>query len=105
MPERMQPIRRAKRQRVTSLRGFIVRWDVDSHGSAMVSRVRRFVFGQHVERHGRRYAYPGFVERGGVRYLGQSVPFVTQLRLLEIRGFMQRNGVRFHATSAALGPR
>ena len=99
----MRSIRRAKRQRAASLRGFIVTWDVDSRDAAMVSRVRRFVYGQRVDRHGRRYTYPGFVEREGVRYLGQSVLFVTQPRILEIRVFMEQNGVQFHETSASLG--
>ncbi|MEK6851398.1 MAG: hypothetical protein AABY30_02545, partial [Candidatus Thermoplasmatota archaeon] len=78
-------------------------WDVDSRDRAMCARVRRFVFGTTFSKGGRTYRYPGFVEREGVRYLGQSVLFVTPDRFRELASFLHRTGVPHVVTGAALG--
>jgi len=69
----------------------------------MSGRLKRFIFGQHVERGGRAYDYPGFVEREGVRYLGQSVLFVVPSRRSELEAFLGQNGIAHHTTPATLG--
>lgn len=83
--------------------GFIVTWDVDSRNPAQCARLRRFVFG-HAKRDGARtYRYPGLVEKDGVRYLGQSVLFVTRERLQVLRDFLKSNGIDHVVTVASLG--
>ncbi len=83
--------------------GFIVTWDVDSLDRVTAHRVHYFVFGTTVTAKGRIYRYPGFVERSGVRYLGQSVIFVPPALLGEIDAFLARNAVSHEATRATLG--
>ncbi len=83
--------------------GFIVTWDVDSADGVMVGLVRRFVFGDRTRVEGRVYRYPGFVERDGVRYLGQSVLFVNASRLREIDSFLTGAGVDHEVTHATIG--
>ena len=103
MVHRQSSVRRARRQRGTATVGFIVTWDVDSTDAAICSRLRRFVFGYSLANNGRTYRYPGLVEREGVRYLGQSVLFVTQSRLAELKSFLRRNGISHVVTMASLG--
>ena len=69
----------------------------------MCGRVWRFVFGTAVSKGGRVYRYPGFVERDGVRYLGQSVLFVTGVRFRELAEFLHRTSVPHVVTVASLG--
>ncbi len=83
--------------------GFIVTWDVDSRNAAQCARVRRFVFGYSKATDQRTYRYPGFVELDGVRYLGQSVLFVTRERSLILREFLRLQGVDHVVTQASLG--
>ena len=83
--------------------GFVVTWDVDSRDYASCSRLRRFIFGYSLRNGGRSYRYPGFVEEEGVRYLGQSVLFVTRTRLNELRTFLRSRGVAHVITEATLG--
>jgi len=81
----------------------LVTWDVDSKDPSMCARVRRFVFGTAVTVDGKRYRYPGFAEREGVRYVGQSVLFVTADRLPEFRNFLYQHGVDHVAMHATIG--
>ena len=83
--------------------GFIVTWDVDSSDVKQCTRLRFFVFGRKVTSSGRTYVYRGFVERDGVRYLGQSVLFVTAVRLAEVRSFLLREKIQHVVTEATLG--
>lgn len=103
MAHRQSSVRRARRQRGAATGGFIVTWDVDSADAAMCSRLRRFVFGYSLADKDRTYRYPGLVEREGVRYLGQSVLFVTQDRLAELQGFLRRHAIAHVVTRASLG--
>ncbi len=100
---RMASVRRARRQRTESMVGFVVTWDVDSRDHASCSRLRRFIFGYSLRNAGRSYRYPGFVGEEGVRYLGQSVLFVTRRRLDELRAFLGSHGVPHVITEATLG--
>ena len=84
--------------------GSIVTWDVDSHNLSQCTRVRRFVFGHTVSVNGKTYRYPGLVELAGVRYLGQSVLFVTRERLEALQPFLRLNGVDHVVSEATLGP-
>jgi len=52
---------------------------------------------------GKVYCYPGFVESDGVRYLGQSVLFVTTELLEEIRSFLWSQAVNHVVMTAWLG--
>lgn len=85
------------------MRRFVVTWDVDSHDPAMCGLLKRFVFGQRLRQGGREYRYPGFVEREGVRYLGQSVLFVVPARKAEIETFLGQHGIPHHILSGTLG--
>lgn len=78
-------------------------WDVDSRDAARCARVRRFVFGYALNGNEKRYRYPGFVEREGVRYLGQSVLFVPGDLLRELRAFLESHRVDHVVTTAWLG--
>src|SRR2546426_5405897 len=88
MPIRSASIRRARKQRPTHLSGFIVTWDVDSRDKSLCGRLHRFIFGYVLNKNEREYRYPGFVERPGVRYLGQSVVFVVPGVLSDLRQFL-----------------
>ena len=83
--------------------GYIVTWDVDSTDHVTANRLRRFVFGDTAISRGRTYRYPGFVEKEGVRYLGQSVIFVRPALLTEITAFLSGIGVDYEVTLASLG--
>jgi len=85
------------------MQGFIVTWDVDSHNASQCARLSRFVFGYKLKKKGKLYAYPGFVERDGVRYLGQSVLFVTENALTELDAFLHEYGIDHVIGSARLG--
>ena len=97
----MKRVRKGKARPKES--GFIVTWDVNSADRAAAHRLHYFMFGASVTSHGRSYTYTGFVERDGVRYLGQSVVFVPPSHLREIDSFLARNGVDHEATHATLG--
>ncbi|MBI4416283.1 MAG: hypothetical protein HY557_04800 [Euryarchaeota archaeon] len=98
-------MRRARRQKNEPMTGYIVTWDVDSRDRTQCVRLRRFVYGYTGTWHRRSYRYPGFVEREGVRYLGQSVLFVTAVRLEELRKFLRSNGVAYVIVQAWIGAR
>ncbi len=83
--------------------GFILTWDVNSADRASTSRLRRFVYGSVTEQDGRTYRYPGFVEKAGVRYVGQSVLFVPASLLGEIESFLTGAGVDHETVPASLG--
>ena len=83
--------------------GFIVTWDVDSADRGSSNRLYRFLHGDTTTRDGRTYRYPGFLERNGVRYLGQSVVFVVPRLRGEIEEALARFGVDHEATPARLG--
>ncbi len=83
--------------------GFIVTWDVNSSHCRTAARVRRFIFGSVAERNERIYRYPGFVEKEGVRYLGQSVLFVVPPQLSEIDSFLSGAGVDHEVVPASVG--
>lgn len=52
---------------------------------------------------GKGYRYAGFVERKGVRYLGQSVLFVTPARLAELEASLEAEGIETVVSEAVLG--
>ncbi len=97
----MRRVRRGKRRQRES--GYIVTWDVNSTDSKAVNRLRRFVFGDVSRARGGTYRYPGFVEKEGVRYLGQSVLFVRPSLLGEIQGFLSRIAIEHEVTPATVG--
>jgi hypothetical protein len=100
---RAASVRRVRRQRGRFLTGFLVTWDVNSKDPSMCARVRRFIFGITVRVDGKSYRYPGFVEREGVRYVGQSVLFVTPDRLGELKDFLRWRHVDHVAMHASVG--
>jgi len=69
----------------------LVSYDVSGHDNRTAVAICHFLFG-HVTRgsngHGKEYRYPGFVEREGVVWVGQSVFLVTPLRSEELRTFL-----------------
>ena len=83
--------------------GFIVTWDVNSTDRAVAHRLQRFVYGDTVRSNGREYRYPGFIEKTGVRYLGQSVIFVRPNLLGELIDFLSRTRIEHEVTAAAVG--
>ncbi len=96
-------VRRVRRQETGGLHGYLVTWDVDSADAAVCARLRRFVFGYSSEKIGRRYTYPGLLERPGVRYLGQSVVFVPAETLDPLRSFLLREGIDHVVMYASVG--
>ena len=83
--------------------GFIITWDVDSADRTTAHRLQRFIFGDVTRANGRTYRYPGFVEKPGVRYLGQSVLFVRPGLLKELVAFLSTNGIEHEVTPAGIG--
>jgi hypothetical protein len=81
----------------------LVTWDVDSADQATVHRLRYFVFGSTVASKGRPCRYPGFAEKEGVRYIGQSVLFVRPGLRQEIVTFLSSNGIDHEVTSTSIG--
>ena len=79
-------------------------WDADSRNASLCARLKRFVFGYETRKQGRVYRYPGFVERDGVRYLGQSVIFVMNASLPALESFLESNGIDYLVTAAGIGP-
>lgn len=100
---RAASVRRVRRQKSGGLDGYLVTWDADSEDAAACARLRRFVFGYVCEKTGRRYAYPGLLERPGVRYLGQSVVFVPSEALSPLRSFLGREGIDHVVMHASIG--
>src|SRR2546425_3684218 len=90
-------------QKPTHLPGFIITWDVDSRDKSVCGRLHRFIFGYVLEKNGREYRYSGFIERPGVRNLGQSVLFVIPELLSELRQFLDANRIEHVTMSASLG--
>jgi hypothetical protein len=97
----MARVRKGKRRSRES--GFLVTWDVDSKDRPTTARVYRFVYGDTASSEGRVYRYPGFVEREGVRYLGQSVLFVRPDLLHEIDQFLSSHGIDHEVTRTTIG--
>ncbi len=97
----MKRVRRGKTRPRES--GFIVTWDVNSFDQAAAHLLQYFMFGRTEVAATQVYHYPGFVEKDGVRYLGQSVLFVRPGLLSEVEAFLSRNGVDHEATAAILG--
>ncbi len=83
--------------------GFIVTWDVNSTDRVIAHRLQRFVYGDTARSKGKEYRYPGFVEKAGVRYLGQSVVFVRPNLLGELIDFLSRSRIEHEVTAAAVG--
>jgi hypothetical protein len=83
--------------------GFIVTWDVNSTDRVAAHRLQRFVYGDTARANGKQYRYPGFVEKEGVRYLGQSVVFVRPNLLGELVDFLSRSRIEHEVTAAAVG--
>lgn len=96
----MKRVRRGKGHPRES--GFIVTRDVEGVDRAAAHRVQYYMLGTTVTANGRVYRYPGFVERDGVRYLGQSVVFVRPNLLAEIESFLAGRSVDHEATRAIL---
>jgi len=65
--------------------------------------LHRFTFGYVLAKNGREYRYAGFIDRPGVRYLGQSVLFVIPELLSELRQFLDANRIEHVTMSASLG--
>ncbi len=97
----MRRVRKGQQRGAES--GYIVTWDINSADRPAARRLYHFVFGETVSSRGRTYTYPGFVEKDGVRYLGQSVLFVRPHLLREIDAFLSRSGIEHEATRATLG--
>ena len=102
MGARAASVRRARRQPHSAMTGFIVTWDVDTRNRAQCSRLRRFVYGYALQSGGRVYRYSGFVEREGVRYLGQSVLFVAPRWIRPLREVLRSLQVEYAVVLASL---
>ena len=93
-------VRRGKRRGRES--GYIVTWDVDSQDRSAANRLQYFLFGRSTTELGWR-RYGGFLEKEGVRYMGQSVIFVLPPRLNEIDSFLEKLGIGHEITGATVG--
>ena len=85
------------------LDGFLVTWDVDSRDRAACARLQRFVYGYALVRDSKTYRYAGFVERDGVRYLGQSVLLVKGDLVPELTRGLSRIGIEFEVDRGSVG--
>ena len=83
--------------------GYIVTWDVDSSDRRTSERLRRFVYGSTPCVDGRVYHYPGFVDRAGVRYLGQSVLFAPLPLIDELDSWLRGQGIDHEIIRVILG--
>ena len=83
--------------------GFLVTWDVDSRDRAVCARLQRFIYGYTLTANGGTYRYPGFVEREGYRYLGQSVLLVRADLVAVITNGLTEIGVDFDVDSGSVG--
>lgn len=70
---------------------------------AACDRLFRFLYDDTTRSNERVYRYPGFIEKEGVPYLGQSVVFVIPRLRPEIEDALARLGVDHEATPANLG--
>ena len=96
-------VRRARKQKVPPMAGFIVTWDVNSKDRAQCVRVRRFVYGRKERSDGDERKYRGLVHREGVEYLGQSTLFVSRDVLKDLRRFFDENAVTHVIKEAWVG--
>ena len=78
-------------------------WDANSHDPRRCAKLQRFVCGTTVRWNGREYRYPGFVEKEGVRYLGQSVLLVRHDRLPELVAGLTQIGIEFEVDAGSVG--
>lgn len=97
-------LQRARRQKGKPTSGYFVTWDVHSGDATESAKLKRFVYGTTSTWKGKTYRYPGFVERDGVQYLGQSVLFVAEARLRPLLEFLRANGVGHVVRYGSLGP-
>jgi len=58
----------------------------------------------HLGKRGKAYRYAGLVERDGVRYLGQSVLFVSPPTLGLLTEYLRREGIGHLVIEASVGP-
>jgi hypothetical protein len=70
----------------------------------MCGKIRRFIFGYTSRKNGKAYHYAGLVERDGVRYLGQSVLFVSPSALSLLTDYLRREGIGHIVIEASVGP-
>lgn len=77
----------------------IVSYDVPGHENATAVAIAHFVFGRtvraHVDGGAKNYRYPGFIEKEGVVWLGQSVFLLTPQRSRELQEFLSARGVAY----------
>jgi hypothetical protein len=91
--DRLRSFANAQRSRTLE----IVSYDVAGHDKRTSVEVARFVFGTRTKARVRgavkEYCYPGFIEREGVVWLGQSVFLLTPQRARELREFLGARSV------------
>lgn len=77
----------------------IVSYDVPGTDNATAVAIARFIFGvtkrARVDGGIREYRYPGFIEKDGVVWLGQSVFLLTPVRSHELQTYLMSKGVAF----------
>ena len=75
----------------------ILSYDVAGHDNRTAVAVSHFIYGFAVKAKvngaTKEYRYPGFIERDGVVWLGQSVLLLTPERASELRVFLEAKGV------------
>ncbi len=77
----------------------IVSYDIAGHDKHTSVEIARFVFGTRTKARVRggvkEYRYPGFIEKDGVVWLGQSVFLLTPTRSRELRDFLGTRRVAY----------
>ncbi len=75
----------------------ILSYDVPGRDNAIAVAVAHFIFGYSVRARSnggmREYRYPGFIERKGVVWLGQSVFLLTPEKSRELQAYLNSKGV------------
>ncbi len=74
---------------------FLVVWHTDSERPGAMDRMQYFLFGRTYEKNGRRYEYPGFLSRDGVRYIAQSAVLVVPELLDPIVSLLSSDGADY----------
>ncbi|OGS49741.1 MAG: hypothetical protein A3K65_05270 [Euryarchaeota archaeon RBG_16_68_12] len=85
----------------------IVSYDVASANNAVAVAIAHFIFGHSVRARvnggTKEYRYPGFIEKEGVVWLGQSVFLLTLQRSRELQDFLASKGAAYEVLSVRVG--
>ncbi len=93
--DRLQGFAGTRRGHLLEIRSY----DVPGQDNRTAVAISHFRFGYSQRKgangHEKKYLYPGFIEKEGVVWIGQSVFMLTPERSAELRRFLESRGVAF----------